>query len=233
MTLRYREYRAFGENEIKYLIIFLHGYGSNKDDLITLAPEIQISNACFISLDAPFGFEGDVGFMDQEVIEDVGVGLQSGSYSPSRQWFSLISREYEAMESGAAKAHSILSEFIRMKLSELSLTYNKLVLIGFSQGAMLAMYYTLASKNPPGAILCYSGMILEPKNKGMAIPSTTIMLIHGRYDEIIDHKMMEISSAKLTDLGYTVYRHSCDNLGHGINENGIFIGSQFLKKYCS
>src|SRR5437868_14996046 len=92
-NLTFHEYPLRRKSLPEYLMIFLHGYGSNGEDLISLAPDFaeKIPNMHFISPDAPFKFEG--GFTGY-------------------QWYSLMDRATEKMLYGANVAEPILNNFI-------------------------------------------------------------------------------------------------------------------------
>ncbi len=105
-----------------HLVVFLHGYGANGQDLLSLSPELEevLPNSVFVSPDAIYPFEG--GFF--------------GSY----QWYSLIDRSERAMLDGAKNAAPIINQYIDEQLAKFKLPTSKLILIGFSQGGMLATY---------------------------------------------------------------------------------------------
>jgi|TARA_B110000263_G_scaffold26414_1_gene20202 phospholipase/carboxylesterase len=200
-------------NKPEMLIIFFHGWGSNGDDLIQLAPLFaqHFPSAFFLSPNAP----------------DACPQNPNGG----RQWFSLdFNNDGSIDRSSMPKKVSITSEkvkiFIKYWQNELSVSDDKIFLIGFSQGSMLTL--EIGTKNLLGGLLCYSGSFINNN-----IPLTKkhkILLIHGELDEVIPIQSMLDAKASLEDLGAKVGSHSCDNLGHSINEDGINKGVEFIKQ---
>ena len=203
----YSEYKIKGGTP-RHLVILLHGYGSNKDDLITIAPELakSIPDAHFISPNAPFEFEG---------------GLPNAF-----QWFSLIDRTYEKMLKGARLAAEILKPFIFKQLERFGLSESNLALVGFSQGAMLSIHITLSYDLKPKCIIGYSGAFIPDQIKQK---HSNILLVHGQDDEVVPFSKMEDAKRLLTASGITVRSIGCQNLAHGINKEGIEAGAEFLK----
>lgn len=211
---QYTEYKINKEKP-KYLVVLLHGYGSNKDDLITIAPELAnyIPEACFISPNAPYKCE------NMDIIRGF-------------QWFSLINRDLKNMLQGAKAATPILEDFIKIQLQRLDIKEENLVLLGFSQGTMMSLYISLVGQLTPKAILGYSGLSLVgsgivKKEKN----DINIALIHGKDDLVIPISEMRRSYQELKQSGIHVVKYEHSNLAHGINEEGIVQGGQFLKKH--
>ncbi|MDA0708321.1 MAG: phospholipase, partial [Proteobacteria bacterium] len=106
------------------LIILCHGYGSNGDDLFGLVPLLKqaLPNAVYISPNAPEPCYGaPMGF----------------------QWFSLSTLSVEERMTGTLKAAPILDHFIDQELEKYGLKNKDLILIGFSQGTMMALHVGL------------------------------------------------------------------------------------------
>ena len=195
------------------LIIFLHGWGSNGEDLIQLAPLFSnyFPKAHFISPNGP---------------EDCPQNPFGG-----KQWFGLninndgsINRDDMPQKVITASNHVI--NFLNFWQDKLSINSNNTYLIGFSQGSMVAL--ETGSKNKIGGLLCYSGSFIN--NNYPLTQEHKIMLIHGELDETIPIKSMQKAKTELIKLGADVSSHNCKNLGHSINEEGIKIGIEFIKK---
>lgn len=139
------------------LVIFLHGYGADGNDLIGLAPFFAqaMPDAAFHSPHAP----------------------QPCEMAPmGRQWFSLqaydpdmlrrnpetLKPALERMFQGARDAAPALNDYIDRLLEQYGLTSDKLVIAGFSQGTMMALHVGLrrAPNRAPAAIVGYSGALL-------------------------------------------------------------------------
>jgi phospholipase/carboxylesterase len=195
------------------LVIFFHGWGSNGDDLIQLAPLFSqhFPAAFFISPNGP-------------------EACPQNPYG-GRQWFGLNFNNDGSIDRGEMpKKVSTASEqvkiFIRHWQNELSISDDKTFLIGFSQGSMLAL--EIGTNILLGGLLCYSGSFINhntPLNK-----KYKIMLIHGELDEVIPVQSMINAKESLKNLGAKVTSYTCSNLEHSINEDGINKGVEFIKK---
>ena len=209
----YRQNPPAGGNANK-LVVFLHGYGADGKDLIDLANPfgMALPNASFISPDAPHPCE----------------------MSPQgRQWFPL-----EEIPKGAIKASLGLLDLIENEAKKLNLTFKDVILIGFSQGAMMSMQCLLINNEKLGAIIGYSGALREEnidaandqisdgKHK---FSDTPILLVHGEQDEVVPFQSLERSKNLLNKIGFNVETLSRPNLAHGIDPEGISKGMQFLK----
>ena len=209
----YRQIPAAGGNANK-LVVFLHGYGADGKDLIDLAKPfgMALPNASFISPDAPYPC----------------------AMSPQgRQWFPI-----EEIPMGAIRASLGLLDLIQNEIKKLSLTFKDVILIGFSQGAMMSMQCLLINNEQLGAIIGYSGalkeenidaandLILNGKHK---YSDTPVLLVHGEQDEVVPFQSLEKSKYLLNKIGFNVQTLSRQNLAHGIDPEGISKGMEFLK----
>ena len=209
----YRQNPPAGGNANK-LVVFLHGYGADGKDLIDLANPfgMALPNASFISPDAPHSCEMS---------------------SQGRQWFPI-----EEIPKGAIKASLGLLDLIENEAKKLNLTLKDVILIGFSQGAIMSMQCLLINHEKLGAIIGYSGalreenidaaedQILSGKHK---FSNTPILLVHGEQDEVVPFNSLERSKNLLNKIGFNVQTLSRQNLGHGIDPEGISKGMEFLK----
>ena len=123
--------------------------------------------------------------------------------------------------------------FLKKKLKDYNLQYKDLILVGFSQGTMVALNLTLTMKEEVRGVLGYSGgVILTKSGKIEIISKPNICLVHGKNDEVVPKKMMETTKIILKDNNIDVDTHLIENLGHSIDQNCLEIGQNFLVKYC-
>ncbi len=201
-----------GNNPDK-LIIFIHGYGADGADLLGLSREFaeEFPNAGFYSPNAP----------------------QKCDMSPfGYQWFPLYDRSEEQMLIGLSDAALSLNAFIAELLDKHSgLTKADIILIGFSQGTMTALHTSLRSQDAFAAIVGFSGALIAGDRLKSEIKSRPpVCLIHGSADQVVPFHAMQIAESFLMENGVEVETHARPNLGHGIDPEGIYIATTFLKK---
>jgi len=201
----------------KYLVFLLHGYGANAENLIDLAFEFQpiINDAHFIAPNAIEAFEG--GFPD------------------CYQWFSLyVGLQRSAIEVLAPKiqnANKILKDLIENQLKKFNLGYENLILAGFSQGSMMAIYQGLIMPKKIAGVISFSGKVVEPFLVGDKIISKpNICLIHGTQDSVLSFENFNEAQKILQDHQIPFEAHKINNMDHTIDNRAVEIAQNFLKK---
>lgn len=194
----------------KSLVILLHGYGSNGDDLISLAPHWrgELPSTVFVAPNAPEPCPGAPGGF---------------------QWWALTSAERGARASGVARAAAVLDAFIDAELARYGLTEAELALVGFSQGTMMALQVGPRRSRTLAGIVGYSGTLAD--EAGLADPAITrppILLIHGDADPMIPVAALHRAQAALVRAGFLVESHVSPGLGHSIDLVGLQLGGRFL-----
>ena len=196
------------------LVILLHGIGSDAFDLIPLAKywALTLKKTKFYSLHAPYPCK----------------------LTPfGKQWFDLEDRDQTRILKEIELIKPMIITFLKKKLKDYNLQYKDLILVGFSQGTMVALNLTLTMKEEVRGVLGYSGgVILTKSGKIEIISKPNICLVHGKNDEVVPKKMMETTKIILKDNNIDVDTHLIENLGHSIDQKGLEIGQNFLVKYC-
>jgi len=201
----------------KYLVIFLHGYGANAEHLINLSHELEyaLPEGHYIAPNAVEPWEG--GFPD------------------SYQWFSLYRgndrRGLHEITSGIKSANKILSNFIEYNLERFNLGYDKLFIVGFSQGGMMSLYQGLTKSQTPAGIISFSGKLILPEMVGeKTISKPEICLIHGESDSVVPFESFLEAKKILEEQKFSLEAHSIPHLDHSINIHGIRTAQNFIKK---
>jgi phospholipase/carboxylesterase len=192
------------------LVILLHGVGADGNDLIGLAPLYQrvLPKAFLVSPNAPFRFD-----------------MAPFGY----QWFSLQDFQPNTRLIGVQSAAPVLDAFIDSQLSRWRLNESDLVLIGFSQGAMMALHVGLRREKPLAGIISHSGMLVGEELLAEEIKSRPpILLTHGAIDEVLPVQALPLAETALKDVGVDVVAHVMPELGHGIDERTILLDLRFL-----
>ena len=196
----------------KSLVVSLHGYGSNGEDLIGLAPEFaeSLPDTLFVSPDAPFECEAGFG----------------------HQWFSLKTWTPMAMLQGAETVSSILDTFLDNLLEEHKLPANKLALVGFSQGTMMGLYCAPRRKEPLAGVLGYSGALIggEQLINNPSVSKCPVHIIHGDFDTVVPVAAFYHATTTLRMAGFDVTGSVTHGLPHSIDRKGIDDGAEFLKR---
>ena len=194
------------------IVLLLHGYGADGDDLIGLAPAWApaMPDTLFVSPHAPFPCEG----------------------APfGRQWFGIYGRGEEMRLAGLRAASAMVDAFIDDLLEETRLPPAALTLAGFSQGTMLALHTAPRRAEPLSGILGYSGRLLAPELlDGEVLSRPPVALVHGEMDELVPFSSMAEAAAALEQAGFAVETHGRPDLGHGIDPDGMRAGLRFMAR---
>lgn len=206
------------------LVVLVHGYGADGNDLIALAPYLQraLPDAAFVAPDGPSPCD----------------------MSPmGRQWFpidlddpSRMSRDpdrmldrFSSMSVAANEAAPLLNGFIDDELSRHGLAGDSLALVGFSQGTMMSLHIGLRRTPAPAAIVGFSGALIAPESLATADISTPpVQLIHGDQDDLVPPLAMYAAAAALGGAGVPTGFHISPGVGHGIAPDGIELAMQHL-----
>lgn len=209
-------------------VVLVHGYGSNGDDLIGLAPFFAqaLPNAVFYSPHAPDPWEG---------------GMSGG-----RQWYSLagfdpeaIQRDplrmgetFRAMNERVASASGRLDAYLDQIMAAHDLAADRIALLGFSQGTIMSLHVGLRRAAQIGAILGYSGALSAADKLADEIKSKPpVALVHGAADQVIPARATTETEKVLQTLGVPVQAMIVPGLQHGIDNAGAQFGAQFLKAH--
>ncbi|WP_404401628.1 alpha/beta hydrolase [Pelagibacterium halotolerans] len=199
--------------DAKQLVVLLHGYGSDGQDLIALGQYWRDTapDALFV---APNAHEP--------------AGFIPGGY----QWFPVEADSNGAVvdPGGTGAARPVIMQFLEDLWEQTGLGPEDTVLVGFSQGAMMALDVGLRLKRPLRGIIAFSGMVIAPEKladeKGSTPP---VLLIHGDNDEIVPVAGSRDAHALLDGLSVPVRLHIEPGVGHMITQQGLDIATAFLK----
>jgi phospholipase/carboxylesterase len=193
------------------LVVLLHGYGANGDDLIALGEEWRrrLPAAAFVAPNAPQTIPGMPGAL---------------------QWFALTMRDPGEYWRGVVAARPLLDRFLDGEFARYRLPPNRLVLVGFSQGTMMALHVGLRRAAGPAAIVAFSGLLAGPEHLSEITARPPILLIHGDTDDLIPAEALHIAREPLAHAGLPVEWHVRPGLGHGIDPVGIAMAGHFMAR---
>ncbi|MCW5719020.1 MAG: dienelactone hydrolase family protein [Bauldia sp.] len=192
----------------RQLVVVLHGYGADGNDLLALAEAWRpaLPDAAFIVPHAP---------------------SVCGTWAGGREWFPLLRIDASTIAAGTAAAAPGLHAFLDAELAALQLRNGALALVGFSQGAMLALDVGVARKPAIAGILAYSGALTRPPRPGEP-GRPPVLLHHGASDTVVPAAALGAAKAGLEAAGVPVESHLRPGLGHGIDDVALRLGGAFL-----
>jgi phospholipase/carboxylesterase len=209
MRLIHTLYEPAGEGPHPTLIA-MHGFGASALDLLGLAPYIADGQFMVICPQGPI---------------EVPIGPTRG-YA----WFPLrmgSPPDRDAIDDAAKAA----TEFLNAALQKYPVDRKKLVILGFSQGGMMA--YRLAFRNPSKfAALVALSTYLPPELKNeisdpAALEALPTLVLHGRADDMIEIARARASVETLRSLNVPLTYREYD-CGHEITAEALRDLSNFL-----
>ena len=207
--------KGAAKGEANALVVFLHGYGADGADLLGLADVLgpHLPGVAFVAPDAPDRCSGG------------GFGFQ---------WFPIPrfdgSTEAEAA-AGIDAAAAELNAFLDARLEEEGLTPDRLVLVGFSQGAMMSLQVAPRRAEPVAGVVAISGRLLRPDLLATeARVKPPVLIMHGDQDPVVPFDDLARAGDALVAAGFPVYAHVMKGTGHGIAPDGLGVALQFTKE---
>ncbi|RYB01477.1 alpha/beta hydrolase [Lichenibacterium ramalinae] len=201
--------------QARQLVVFLHGYGADGNDLIEIGRQWQawLPDAAFVAPHAP----------------------ERCTQAPTgRQWFPLTMRDPAERWTGVVAARPALDAFLDAELARTGVDDGKLALVGFSQGTMMALHTGLRRRRAPAAILGYSGTLVGPEHLGEATARSAagrpppVLLVHGDRDDVIPVDALFDAAESLGKAEIPAQWHLSFGVAHGIDGSGLTHGGQFL-----
>ena len=165
------------------IIIAIHGWTGNVNSLKYLSKQWQFAETNWIFIEGPYGAKPN--------------GFSWFKGNDEDGW------EYD-------ESFNILNHTIR-SLVEDGYQHKHIYILGFSQGACLAMEFMIRQKFSIGGIIPISGFIKNKSyfkdSKNISSFDTQILLLHGEKDNIINAKESRIAFKIFVDLGYKTDIH--------------------------
>jgi phospholipase/carboxylesterase len=184
------------------LLLLLHGYGANEDDLFSLAPYLD-ERFLIVSARAP-------------------VTLNAGSYA----WFNLGFTPQGVVIDKAEAEHSrrTVRQFITEVVDAYGCDPQAVYLMGFSQGAMMSMAVALTFPGTTAAVVSMSGRVLPQVLDQIAdkdaLIDLPIFVAHGTGDMVLPISHGRDTRAKLSELPVALSYHEYP-MGHEISYESL------------
>lgn len=195
-------------------VILLHGFGAPGDDLVPLAEALTV----------PKGTR----FLFPEGPLNLGFG-----YGDARAWWLVdmarIQADREAgrvrdlsadVPRGLQPAREALENFLTQLPKALSVNFEKTIIGGFSQGAMLTCDLVMRTTIPFAGLVQLSGSLLAQQEWRPTVSKRTglpVFQSHGTLDQVLPYVMAERLRDELGKAGLSVEWHNFRG-GHEIPE---------------
>ena len=198
--------------DIFNVMVLLHGYGGDGNDISTLTLNWRryLPNTIFI---CPNGHEA--------------CSINPTGY----QWFDLTKDDPNYILNESIKAEKIICEFLEEIKKEYNLDNDKIILSGFSQGCMMSINVGLTSKKPFRSIIGFSGKIIDIDDlKVRKKNSTSTLLIHGDLDDIVSPTHLLEAKDFFLREGINIETHLIKNCGHHIPIEASSLALNYILK---
>ena len=198
MTLEYEVRMPEQPAEDALLVLLLHGRGSNRHDLFSLAGQLP-ADAIVVAPEAPFP-------------------AAPWGYGPGSAWYQFLGANRPEPHSFSASLRE-LEKFLAELKQEMPV--GRIAMGGFSQGGTVSLAYGLTHPDEVAAVLNFSGFLAEhpevaPRLAVTPAPLLPIFWGHGKQDPAIPFALAVDGRARLKSAGYSVAAHDYD-IGHWID----------------
>lgn len=215
---------VFPQNEgsVQSAMIMLHGYGADGADLLSMAPFFQKQNphTAFYAPDAPYRQEHGYKWFDVDELAADTVFERFGYI--------------DALMKKAKAVVPLVEDFIDKIKAKHDIKDDKIVLMGFSQGGLLALMAGLTRSVSLNSLISCSGVPLAI-NENMTLQEVkstpSVLLTHGDDDDRVPLIGMQITQNTLKNLGCSVETHTVPGMGHDIDMTSMQAISAFMQQH--
>ncbi|MBR5130162.1 MAG: dienelactone hydrolase family protein [Alphaproteobacteria bacterium] len=216
---------SFVPSKIQNAVILCHGYGSNGDDLMGLVPYLKQS----LPQTGFFCPNGPTPMMYN--------GFEWFSLSDYNMAPEFVSNDYlDILVQRCEEPSKLLISYIEHIKKNFNLEDKNIILMGFSQGGLLALYTGLTTQNTlSGLIGCSAIPIIFEKNLNASniTKQPSILLTHGTSDEVVPSNGVNLSAHQLSKVGIKPKIFLSEGLGHGIDTPCLNEIISFIQKCCN
>jgi phospholipase/carboxylesterase len=195
------------------LVVFLHGYGADGEDLIGLAEPLSpyLPNTRFAAPNAP-----------QRCLNN----------PMGYQWFPIPWLDGSSPVEASIAARAAFDLLARWLDGAAAATPpERTMLLGFSQGTMMALQVGLRRPRPLAGIVGFSGRLLEPARLAAEITSRPpVLLVHGDQDQMVPFAHLQEAADALAGAGVDIRTHVSPGIGHGIAPDGLSLALGFIRE---
>lgn len=186
------------------LLLLLHGYGSNEEDLFSFASELP-GDYYVVSARAPYN------------LQPYGHAWYAITFDADQNKFS---DDNQAIES-----RDLIAKFIDELVSELPINSQNVTLIGFSQGTILSYAVALSYPEKIKRVVALSGYlntaILASEYENKDFENLKMFVSHGTQDQVIPVDWARKAPEALKNLGIEVTYKEYP-IGHGVSPQNFY-----------
>ena len=182
--------------DVQQLFVLLHGVGGTPEGLEPLGLALRVAFPGAVVL-IPEGFEP---------YDGGGAG---------RQWFSARDVDDRTRVQRVAQAMPALVDYVRAAQHRLKLRASDTALVGFSQGAIMALEAVQTQERLAGRVLAFAGRYAQLPTS--APPYTTIHLLHGADDAVMAVAHAQAAQARLDALHGDATIDVASRVGHTLH----------------
>lgn len=144
-----------------------------------------------------------------------------------RQWFSVQGVTEENRQQRVDAIMPTFIDAVRHWQKESGVSPQATALIGFSQGSIMALESTKAAPGLASRVIAFNGRFATQPTQ--ASTATTVHLIHGGEDRVIDLAHAVAAQEALIQAGGDVTLDIVDDLGHAIDDRSIQFALDHLR----
>ncbi|MGB2927027.1 MAG: dienelactone hydrolase family protein [Limnothrix sp.] len=201
-TLDSLSYPVAGFDSAEYLVLMLHGWGANYQDLQPLAQALQLPKCRFLFPNAPF---------------------EHFQVPGGRAWYSLERQDFQGIE----ESRDRLSNWLVSLAEETGILPERTAMIGFSQGGAMTLDVGLQFKF---AALCSCSGYLHYDPSAQQGDFSPTLLIHGAQDQVVPFQAAQQAQQKLSQIDVPIELVTFQG-GHEIPNAAMVAMRAFLQKY--
>lgn len=198
MSLQFITVKPKTEKPPTGLIVALHGWGANAQDLASLAPFLNLPDYQFLFPNAPFPHP---------------------HAAEGRAWYDFQTKQ------GLQESRQLLTDWLTDLEKTTGVPLSRTILAGFSQGG--AMTLDVGLKLPLAGLVCLSGYLhpISPEVKNDQFPP--VLIVHGRQDSIVPVSAAVKTRDTLSNLGVALQYQEFD-MGHEVTPAVLSLMQSFV-----
>ena len=179
--------------------MILHGWGANAQDLVSLVPQLALSNYQFLLPNAPFPHPQVPG---------------------GKMWYDLEREDYQ----GLAQSQHLLKDWIKSLDTITGIPLSSTIVTGFSQGGAMTLDVGLAL--PVAGLISMSGY-LHRTPQGVDPPLPPVLIVHGRQDTVVPLSAAQRLRDYLLTMGAPI-QYKEVNMAHEIAPEVVEVVRDFI-----